>query len=93
MAHNVTVGLMIAEIWEARNLPFDVAWTSLDVNGTLSKEEAFALGSVNVEKLLGAELEAQDADLVAREFTGKDFLFQGRAVGILSPRRGVVELF
>ncbi|KAJ3867935.1 carbohydrate esterase family 9 protein [Lentinula novae-zelandiae] len=93
MAHNVTVGLMIAEIWEARNLPFDVAWTSLDVNGTLSKEEAFTLGSVNVEKLLGAELEAQDADLVAREFTGKDMLFQGRAVGILSPRRGVVELF
>ncbi|KAJ4483355.1 carbohydrate esterase family 9 protein [Lentinula aciculospora] len=92
IAHNVTVGLMIAEVWEARNLPFDVAWTSLDVNGTLGKEEAIALGSVNVEKLLGVKVEAQDADLVARGYSG-DSLFPGKVVGVLSPRKGVVEFF
>ncbi|KAJ3802991.1 carbohydrate esterase family 9 protein [Lentinula aff. detonsa] len=93
LVHNVTVGLMIAEIWEARNLPFDVAWTSLDVNGTLRKEEALALASVNVEKLLCAKVEDRDADLVARESTGGESLFDGRVIGVLSPRRGVVELF
>lgn len=84
---------MNAEIWEARNLPFDVAWASLDVNGSLSKGEAIALGSVNVEKLLGATVEPQDADLVARESTGGDSLFEGKVIGVLSPRRGVVDLF
>ncbi|KAJ3829135.1 hypothetical protein F5880DRAFT_1607895 [Lentinula raphanica] len=92
IAHNVTVGLMIAEIWDARNLPFDLAWTSLDVNVTLGREEALALGSVNVEKLLGVEVEAQYADLVVRESNGESS-FEGKVVGILSPRRGVVELF
>lgn len=81
---------MIAEIWDARNLPFDVAWASLDVNGTLDKKEAIALGSLNVEKLLGAEVEAQDADLVAREGGGS--LFENKVVGILSPRRGLVDI-
>jgi len=93
LAHNVTVGLMNAEIWQARNLPFDVAWASLDVNGSMSKEEAIALGSVNVEKLLGATIEAKDADLVARQSTGGNSLFESKVVGILSPRRGVVDLF
>lgn len=91
MAHNVTVGLMITEIWDARNLPFDVAWASLDVDGTLEKEEAIALGSVNVEKLLGVDIEAQDADLVAR--AGGISFFENKVVGILSPRRGVVDIF
>ncbi|KAF5393438.1 hypothetical protein D9757_000630 [Collybiopsis confluens] len=92
LAHKVTVGLKISEIWQARNLPFEVGWASLDMNSTLSKEEALALGSVNVERLLGLEIEPEDADLVARELTGTSPL-EGKVVGILSPRRETVELF
>lgn len=43
-----------------------------------------------VEKLLGAEVEAQDADLVAREGAGS--LFETKVVGVLSPRRGLVDI-
>ncbi|KIK67367.1 hypothetical protein GYMLUDRAFT_37473 [Collybiopsis luxurians FD-317 M1] len=94
VSHRVTVGLMIAEIWQARSLPFDVAWASLDANGTLTKDEALALGSVNVEKLLGVEVKPEDADLVARESSGPDSSsFEGKVVGVLSPRRGSIELF
>ncbi|KAJ7284617.1 carbohydrate esterase family 9 protein [Mycena rebaudengoi] len=90
MAHNVTVAVGVLEIWDARNLPFDIAWASLASGGKMTKAEVLALGSTNVVKLLGGEVEHQD--LVATK--GGDFLdsFGSKVVAILSPRRRLVDL-
>ncbi|KAJ7454750.1 carbohydrate esterase family 9 protein [Mycena latifolia] len=92
MAHNVTVGLGVVEIWEARNTRFEIAWASLAANGTLSKAEVLALGSTNVAKLLGASPPSIfSQDLVATR--GGDLLgFSSKVVAVLSPRRGVIDL-
>ncbi|ESK97124.1 carbohydrate esterase family 9 protein [Moniliophthora roreri MCA 2997] len=90
--HNVTLGIGIEEIWSARNTRFDVAWASLEANGKLSKENAIAIGSTNIEKLLGAKVEAEEADLVAT--AGGDLFDLGaKVVGVISPRQKAVNLF
>lgn len=55
----------------------------------MSKAEALALGSVNVETLLGVDLE--DADLVATQ-SGSLLDFESKVVGIISSSRGLVDL-
>ena len=51
-----------------------------------------ALASTNLERLLGFEVEAETADMIAIE--GGDILdFESKVVGVLSPRRSVVDLF
>ena len=55
----------------------------------ISKADAIALASTNLEKLLG--LPAEDGDLVLT--AGGDLLsMESKVAGIVSPRRGVVEL-
>ena len=50
-----------------------------------------ALASVNVEKLLGINVDGVHGDLVATR--GGDLLgFDSKVVGVISPRRGVVDL-
>ncbi|RDX49485.1 composite domain of metallo-dependent hydrolase [Lentinus brumalis] len=90
--HNVTVGLGIAsEGWDARNARFDVAWAALDANGEISKTDALALASVNLEKLLGIKTHSVQGDLIAT--SGGDLLeFSSKVVGVISPRRGVVDM-
>ncbi|GLB37488.1 putative carbohydrate esterase family 9 protein [Lyophyllum shimeji] len=89
-ANNVTVGIGIVEAWSARNLRFDVGWAALDANGQLSKAEALALASVNLELLLGVNSES--SDLVATK--GGDLLgFGGKVISVISPERAVVVLF
>ncbi|RPD56489.1 composite domain of metallo-dependent hydrolase [Lentinus tigrinus ALCF2SS1-7] len=89
--HNVTVGLGIAsEGWDARNACFDVAWAALDANGEISKTDALALASVNLEKLLGIKTDNLEGDLVAT--SGGDLLEFSKVVGVISPRRGVVDI-
>ena len=60
----------------------------------MTKNEALALASTNLERLLGLEENTSDylADLVAYE-GGDIFDFSSKAVGVLSPRKGVVDLF
>ncbi|KAJ6468411.1 carbohydrate esterase family 9 protein [Mycena sanguinolenta] len=91
MAHNVTVGLGVLEIWEARNTRFEVAWASL-TSGGLSRADALALGSTNVAKLLGVKAPGKiSQDLVASR--GGDLLsFNSKPVAVLSPSRGLVDL-
>ena len=64
----------------------------MDAAGKLSKAEALALGSTNVEKLLGSKTEAfAQGDLVATQ--GGDLLdFGAKVVAVISPRRGLVDL-
>ncbi|KAF8207137.1 carbohydrate esterase family 9 protein [Mycena galopus ATCC 62051] len=91
MAHNVTVGLGVIEIWEARNTRFEIAWASLAAGG-MSKADALALGSTNVAKLLGAKAPRKlTQDLVVTR--GGDLLgFNSKVVAIISASRGLVDL-
>jgi hypothetical protein len=88
--HNVTVGLGVVEDWDARNVPFYTAWAAIE-SGGMSREEALALGTVNVQRLLGLDVDAVDQDLIAVE--GGDLMnMEGKVAAVLSPRRGLVEL-
>ncbi|KAI0828485.1 carbohydrate esterase family 9 protein [Trametes gibbosa] len=89
-AHNVTVAVGVNEAWMARNARFDIAWAALEANGSISKAEALALASTNVETLLGVKTESVDADLVATR--GGDLLDFSKVVAIISSRRGVVDV-
>jgi len=88
-AHNVTVGLGVQGQWSSRNLRFDVAWAALEANRTLSKHEAYALASVNLERLLGIQL--SNTDLVAVKH-GDLLGFEGEVISIISPQRETVDL-
>ena len=60
--------------------------------GVLSKHKALALASVNVERLLGIEIDPEDRDLVAT--VGGDLLdFEGKVAAVISPRQGAVDIF
>ena len=65
---------------------------ALDAGGDISKSEAIALGSTNVEKLLGGKVDvADDREFVATE--GGDLLaFKSKVKAVISPRRGFVHL-
>ncbi|KAH8080277.1 carbohydrate esterase family 9 protein [Cristinia sonorae] len=97
LAHNVTVGVGITgngapKASSARNARFDVGWIAVDAGGHLSKANALALGSTNLEKLLGREVQdyAMD-DLVVTE--GGDLLdFGSKVIAVISPRRKLVDL-
>ncbi|KAI0635342.1 carbohydrate esterase family 9 protein [Trametes polyzona] len=89
-AHNVTVAVGVNEAWMVRNTRFDVAWAALESNGTISKSEALALASTNVEQLLGVNADERYADLVATR--GGDLFDFSKVVAVVSPSRGVVHL-
>ncbi|KAI0374139.1 composite domain of metallo-dependent hydrolase [Pilatotrama ljubarskyi] len=103
---NVTVGLAPRGIsavshpgnadmasWSVRNLRFDAGEAMLDAGpGVLSKADAFDLVSVNVEKLLGLDVDPEERDLVAT--VGGDLLdFEGKVVAVISPRQEAVDIF
>ncbi|KAI0746214.1 carbohydrate esterase family 9 protein [Daedaleopsis nitida] len=92
LAQNVTVGIGTDLSDKARNTRFDAAWAALEAGGAISKEGAIALASTNVEKLLGIAGEGgeDEADLVAT--SGGELLGYGKVVGVISPRRGVVDI-
>ncbi|KAH8102297.1 carbohydrate esterase family 9 protein [Cristinia sonorae] len=92
LAHNVTVGIGIAESWSARSTRFDIGWIALDAGGDLTMSDALALSSTNLEKLLGREVKDYGMDdLVVTE--GGDLLdFGSKVVAIVSPRRELVDL-
>ncbi|KAG6903044.1 hypothetical protein C0995_007477 [Termitomyces sp. Mi166 len=97
-ANGVRVGLGVEEQWDARNLRFAIGWgcsqfvnkAALEANGQLTKVDALALGSVNLELLLG--LETENSDLVAMK--GGDILgFEGKIAAVISTNQGKVDLF
>ncbi|PSR81135.1 hypothetical protein PHLCEN_2v6470 [Hermanssonia centrifuga] len=92
LKHNVTVGIGIEESWSARNTGFDIGWLAIDAGGSITKAQAIALGSTNVEKLLGGKVETSEAhELVATE-GGDLFDLGSRVRAVISPRRGLVDL-
>ncbi|KIP04854.1 hypothetical protein PHLGIDRAFT_129239 [Phlebiopsis gigantea 11061_1 CR5-6] len=94
LKHNVTVGIGIIEPWSARNTRFDVGWIAIDAGGDISRAQALAIGSTNVEKLLGGKVGTATpsaVDLVATE--GGDLLdFTSKVKAVISPKSGSVNL-
>ncbi|KAJ3568395.1 hypothetical protein NP233_g5740 [Leucocoprinus birnbaumii] len=90
LRHNVTVGIGIEESWMARNIRFDAGWVALEAGeSNVSYEQALALASTNIAKLLG--LRNQNSDLVA--VAHGDFLsFEGKPTAIISGNRNTVDL-
>lgn len=67
---------------------------ALEADGRISKTQALALASTNLEKLLGIDDGgwSSASDLVAT--AGGDLLqFESKVVAVISPGRGVVDLF
>lgn len=76
------------------HFPPPTTQAALQANGRISKAQALALASTNLETLLGGNLaETRTAtDLVATE--GGDLLgFEGKVVAVMSARRARVDLF
>ena len=63
---------------------------ALEADGEISKTDALALASVNVERLLGIKSDSLQSDLVATR--GGDLLGFSKVVSVISPRRGVVDV-
>lgn len=63
--------------------------TAIEAHGKISKTQAIALATVNVERLLG--LRTPNTDLVAVKQTSL-YDFTGKVVGVISPREGGVNL-
>jgi len=62
-----------------------------EADGALSHNEAIALGSQNIEKLLGLDINDQDREMVA--YAGGDiFSFESKAVAVIQPLRARVDL-
>ncbi|RPD56488.1 composite domain of metallo-dependent hydrolase [Lentinus tigrinus ALCF2SS1-7] len=91
LEHNVTVALGVDVPDKARNTRFDVAWAALESRSVISKVQAIALASANVENLLGVERDAAgDGELVVtRE---GELLGYGKIVGFISPLTGTVDI-
>lgn len=64
---------------------------ALEAHGEISKTEALALASVNLEKLLGVNVGPLQSDLVATR-GGTLLDFSSRVVSIISSARGFVDL-
>lgn len=65
---------------------------AIESGGRLTKEEALAIGSTNILRLLGVELNDANVDMVATR--GGDLLSSNSKVAaILSPRRSAVHFF
>ncbi|KAG8916313.1 hypothetical protein FRC02_004050 [Tulasnella sp. 418] len=90
----VLVGIGILETVFARNTRFDLAWTAMDANGSLSESETMALASSNIDKMLGVERSGSDlvGDLVVYH-GGGIFDLSSKVVGVISERRAMVDLF
>ncbi|KAJ7054512.1 carbohydrate esterase family 9 protein [Mycena amicta] len=91
---NVTVGITASSPSDVRNTRFDVVWVCgsfpfAKSNGLLGKAETLALGSSNVETLLGVKGSNGNTDLVATR-GGSDL--QGKVVAVISSRSGIVNI-
>jgi hypothetical protein len=58
----------------------------------VNKRQAYALASTNLDRLLGIEHDSEDADLVVFE-GGNMFDLSSKVVAVVSPQRGLVDLF
>jgi hypothetical protein len=63
---------------------------AIEAGGNIPKEKAFAIGSVNLQRLLGVEVKDGEMDLVATR--GGDLLeISSEVVAVISPSRKSVD--
>ncbi|TFY55471.1 hypothetical protein EVG20_g9306 [Dentipellis fragilis] len=98
LEHNVLVGLGITEATYATHTRFDIAWAGIDAGGRITKEQAAAMASLNLERLLGIDSlrnvegkSGYESDMVAYE-GGGILDMSSKAVAIISGGRGEVDL-
>ena len=87
----MTLGFGIEESWQGRNQRFELAWAAINADGLISDEEAIAIGSTNLEELLGLEVKTQ-GDLVAYR-GGQAFEMTSKVVAVVSESRAHVDVF
>ena len=58
----------------------------------MNKRQAYALASTNLDELLGIKHDSEEADLVAFEGGGL-FDLSSKVAAVVSPQRGLVDLF
>ncbi|KAF9258507.1 carbohydrate esterase family 9 protein [Marasmius fiardii PR-910] len=97
LEQNVTVGIGVfsgAGAWISRNVRWDAGWIALDSQGTISNGKALELASTNLDVLLGLDVGENDkwGDYVATK-GGELLEFEGKVLGVVSRRKGVVDLF
>ncbi|KAJ7498753.1 hypothetical protein FB451DRAFT_1334381 [Mycena latifolia] len=88
----VKVGLKCSKPQHARNMRFDLTWAILASNGRISKTEAYALVSSNLQELLGVTVDQEIGDLVAYS-GGSVFDTSSKVAAIISAQRGRVDVF
>ncbi|KAA1466778.1 hypothetical protein DENSPDRAFT_766715 [Dentipellis sp. KUC8613] len=98
LEHNVLVGLGVTEATYATHTRFDIAWAGIDGGGRITKEQATAMASLNLERLLGIDSlrdadgkDAYESDMVAYE-GGGILDMSSKVVAIISGGRGEVDL-
>ncbi|KAF5323787.1 hypothetical protein D9619_012926 [Psilocybe cf. subviscida] len=89
----VNAALGVADEAEARNTLFELAWASLDSNGTISRTKALSLVSTNLHKALGYERPKYSIPDIVMYHGGGILDFQSKVVGVISATRRVIELF
>ncbi|OCH94314.1 hypothetical protein OBBRIDRAFT_823596 [Obba rivulosa] len=94
LEHKVTVAIGNQEAWQARTTRFDAAWAALESDLRISRLQAHALASTNLEKLLGVDewVGYDGGDLVAYD-GGSAFDYASKVVAVTSPAQGFVEVF
>lgn len=90
MQHGYVTSPMVSTSSHESHRVDGISQAALEANGEVSKADALALVSSNVEKLLGVKTDGLQADLVATR--GGDLLEFSKVVGVISPRRGVVDI-
>ena len=69
---------------------YSVCQVAIEGGRAISKGQAFAIGSVNLQKLLGAEVKSEEIDLVATR--GGDLLeLRSKVVAVISPSQKLVN--
>jgi len=91
LSHGVNVAVGIVDEFAARNIRFDIIWAALESSGRLNATEAIALATTNLDKALGIQSSVWD-DVVF--YSGGDVMDPASKVeGVLSPRRGIADIF
>ncbi|EIM86583.1 composite domain of metallo-dependent hydrolase [Stereum hirsutum FP-91666 SS1] len=75
--------------WAVQNLRFDAGWL---VSDGLPTALALSLASSNVDNLMGVHANPEETDLVVTRDGGL-LEFEGKVVAVISPGRGVVDVF
>ncbi|TFY76655.1 hypothetical protein EWM64_g7357 [Hericium alpestre] len=98
LEQKVLVGLGVNDASYAMHTRLDLAWAAVDAGGRISNEQAMAMASLNLERLLGIDSlwateqdEDVGGDIVAYEGGGA-LDMRSKVVAVISSRKSTVDL-